>query len=75
MPDKEEQCGDCRFWARRTDNARQRGGGYCMRFPPIFRNDALNDGWPNTHQQSWCGEFQPGRHRWNPKMEELEQNV
>ncbi|MGA0564123.1 hypothetical protein ACO2RV_16890 [Ancylobacter sp. VNQ12] len=22
----------------------------------------LNDAWPNTSQQSWCGEYQPAGH-------------
>lgn len=52
-----EECGGCKFWLPRTDYAKERGGGYCVRFPPIFREEALNDGWPNVHQQSWCGEF------------------
>lgn len=67
-PSEPDQCGNCRFWARRTDATRDMGGGYCMRFPPILHvEDALNDGWPNTHQQSWCGEYKRGRHRWNPE--------
>ena len=52
-----DECGRCKFWLRRTDYAGPRGGGYCVRFPPIFKEDAMNDGWPNVHQQSWCGEF------------------
>lgn len=70
---KVDECGNCQFWARRTDEAREMGGGYCLRFPPIFetdsddRSNALNDGWPYTHQQSWCGEYQAGRNRWNPE--------
>lgn len=31
-----EQCGDCRFWRKRTDHAEEMGGGYCRRFPPFF---------------------------------------
>jgi hypothetical protein len=72
MSDKIDQCGNCRFWARRTDHTRDVGGGYCLRFPPVFLNEPsggfLNDGWPMTHQQSWCGEYQRGRHRWNPEQ-------
>lgn len=57
---KKEQCGNCRFWRKRTDGAGDLGGGYCQRFPPWFKEDrALNDGWPFTHQQEWCGEYSP----------------
>lgn len=65
-----EQCGDCRFWRRRSDNAGDSGGGYCVRFPPfapsswkLYRDemlpgdDHLNDAWPMVHEQSWCGEY------------------
>lgn len=56
----DEVCGCCKFWLRRTDYAGERGGGYCVRFPPVFKEEAMNDGWPNVHQQSWCGEFSAG---------------
>lgn len=55
-----QECGACAFWRRRTDeHGASLGGGYCVRFPPIFKEDdrAMNDGWPFVHQQSWCGEF------------------
>jgi len=56
-----EQCHDCNFYRVRTDEpGRNSQGwfGYCVRFPPIFKEDrAINDGWPNVHGQSWCGEF------------------
>lgn len=55
-----EACGNCKFWKPRNDAAKDLGGGYCRRFPPAFREDnALNDGWPFTHQQEWCGEWRP----------------
>lgn len=73
-----EECGNCRFWLRRTDHAEDVGGGYCRRYPPFFPSalevigvrqsnkladielsgSFLNDAWPNTHQGSWCGEWQ-----------------
>lgn len=60
-----EQCGTCRFWVRSSDDATAlAGGGYCRRFPPTFQErGALNDGWPNTHQQSWCGEYRAGKNQ------------
>ncbi len=70
-----ECCGTCRFWRLRSDPAKDLGGGYCVRFPPmapagyqvwaeargfyVAPDSNLNDAWPNTSQQSWCGEFQP----------------
>jgi hypothetical protein len=30
-----EECGNCRFWLKRTDRAGDGGGGYCRRFPPF----------------------------------------
>jgi hypothetical protein len=30
-----EQCGNCRFWLKRTDHAGDAGGGFCRRYPPI----------------------------------------
>lgn len=77
-----QECGECKFWLKRSDSAGDLGGGYCRRFPPFFPSELriyenllrkvnadhsfevslsggfLNDAWPNTHQQSWCGEFQ-----------------
>lgn len=32
----QQECGKCLFWARRTDNTREVGGGYCVRYPPFF---------------------------------------
>lgn len=31
-----ENCGHCRFWLKRSDDAGEKGGGYCRRFPPFF---------------------------------------
>ncbi|SDH08177.1 hypothetical protein [Pelagibacterium luteolum] len=30
-----EQCGTCKFWRIRSDEAAGKGGGYCVRFPPF----------------------------------------
>lgn len=61
-----DECGNCKFWIKRSDFAANAGGGYCRRYPPSFQvESALNDGWPMVHQQSWCGEFTP-----NPLMGE-----
>lgn len=54
-----EECGNCRFWRLRSDLLEGMGGGYCVRFPPIFQmENALNDGFPMVSQQTWCGEWQ-----------------
>ena len=31
-----DECGSCKFWAKRSDELGNRGGGYCRRFPPSF---------------------------------------
>jgi alpha-tubulin suppressor-like RCC1 family protein len=71
-------CETCKWWARRSGNSGDLGGGTCRRYPPFmpcqFRvwrvaghpsnhvfdvtteGDVLNDAWPYTGQQSWCGE-------------------
>ncbi len=30
-----EECGNCRFWSKRTDDTAELGGGYCRRYPPF----------------------------------------
>lgn len=68
---QKEECGNCRFWRLRSDDAKNMGGGYCVRFPPfvsqafvvtnglvVASSGHLNDAWPMVHQQSWCGEYQ-----------------
>lgn len=72
-----QNCGNCKFWSKRSDGSAEMGGGYCRRYPPFFPSGLrvystnaasgdiepssgfLNDAWPNTHQQEWCGEFKP----------------
>lgn len=64
MGANDPQCGNCKFWRNRTDSVADLGGGYCQRFPPIFKlENSLNDGWPNTHQQELCGEWQRGKNK------------
>lgn len=29
------ECGNCRFWRKRSDRAGEMGGGYCVRYPPF----------------------------------------
>ena len=61
MPETCKTCRTCRWWVRSSnEEASARGQGHCRRYPPIFEEQtALNDGWPNVHFQSWCGEHTP----------------
>lgn len=36
-----EACGTCRFWLKRSDNAKDVGGGFCRRYPPSFPSGVL----------------------------------
>jgi hypothetical protein len=64
-----EECGNCKFWRLRSDVG-DRGGGYCVRYPPfapatwvmtreelVAGSGHMNDAWPMTSLQSWCGEY------------------
>jgi len=39
MSETIEECGNCRFWRKRSDRAGEKGGGYCVRFPPSFPSE------------------------------------
>lgn len=30
-----DQCKECRFWLKRSDEAGKMGGGFCRRYPPM----------------------------------------
>lgn len=53
-------CNTCRFWLRNNEPDGSYGKGHCRRYPPSFMLEGtLNDGWPDVHECSWCGEHQP----------------
>lgn len=43
-------CAECSFWIR----VKNRGGGDCQAFPPVFDNT-----WPQTNPWDWCGHWTP----------------
>ena len=59
--DKQEElgtCGDCRFWDRLEDDT-----GLCRRLAPRAIRDAsdIEDLWPRTILEDWCGEWVKAR--------------
>lgn len=54
-----QECGNCRFWMKRSDHAGEMGGGYCRRYPPHWpsglnvarpiRNHHIADIEPSPH--------------------------
>jgi hypothetical protein len=51
-----EQCGNCRFWAPRSDHTADMGGGYCRRYPPSYPSGQR--AWP-AGREDLCFDIEP----------------
>lgn len=59
-----QQCSNCRFWERLTDELSQQG--MCLRFPPVLPTlppqvvcgESDYGVFPLSGQSAWCGEWQ-----------------
>jgi hypothetical protein len=65
-----EECRACKFWLKKASGE---GFGYCKRYPPYSKLDALltqHDFHPVTRTYHWCGEWRAREgHRQNPNGE------
>lgn len=68
---KEERCGNCKFWEEYQRGSSPKDFGNCKRHAPMIKNitittdrynDSVTGSWPQTHRMNWCGDWEQDLH-------------